>query len=203
MKTIFSYLRENRKHWELYLFPMIICLAVSTLFMNNDSFVYTTEVRVVTKGENTRLSTFDTASISVYQTMLKHPSIVVSAQRALKRDYNINISQDDIVKSITTSPVVSGDSLEIRSTNNDSQLAVAIGKQVAKSLYYTLQSYLPQKQVLIVNNATLSNAKSISIWYAVLISVLLGFSIGASIQFYSDYKKNIADKRRISNGQKS
>lgn len=186
MKTISSFFRSNRNNCELYLFPIIICLAFSALFINNDSYVYTTEIQVKSKANQKQLKSFDTTAISVYQTILKNPDVIASAQKALKTDYNIDVSQKLLVKAITTTPVTSGNRIQIRATNENQELAIAMGKQVTKNLYYVLKSYLPTKQVRIVETSTIKNAKSVSIAYAILISVILGSAIGLTIQLLNE-----------------
>ncbi|MDV3524450.1 YveK family protein [Lactiplantibacillus plantarum] len=182
MKTIWEYIRLTREHWELYLFSIIICLSISVLFINNNKYVYTSQVQVVSK--NKKLAVSDTASMSVYQTMIKHPVTIISAQKGLKDDYGIYISQDDLVKSITTTPVLSGNSVQVIATNSDSQIAVAMGKQVAKSFYYALRANLPNKQSTIDSNPTLENTRSLALWYNVSVAITLGIAIGFSIQLY-------------------
>ncbi|MCT3063396.1 hypothetical protein [Lactiplantibacillus pentosus] len=199
MKTIFSFLRSNRNNWEMYLFPIVICLAFSALFINNDNYVYTTEIQVKSRASQKQLKPFDTTSISVYQTILKNPDIIASAQNALADDYNIHISENLLVKAITTTPVLSGDSLKIKATNKDPDLAVAMGKQVTKSLFYVLKSYIPAKQVNITSRTSLKNVKTVSISYAILVSVILGSAIGLSIQLLIEneiFRKHLGKRRK-------
>ncbi|AYG36891.1 hypothetical protein CFI14_16075 [Lactiplantibacillus pentosus] len=199
MKTIFSFLRSNRNNWEMYLFPIVICLAFSALFINNDNYVYTTEIQVKSRASQKQLKPFDTTSISVYQTILKNPDIIASAQNALADDYNIHISEKLLVKAITTTPVLSGDSLKIKATNKDPDLAVAMGKQVTKSLFYVLKSYIPAKQVNITSRTSLKNVKTVSISYAILVSVILGSAIGLSIQLLIEneiFRKHLGKRRK-------
>ncbi|WP_416588981.1 hypothetical protein [Lactiplantibacillus plantarum] len=188
MKTIFSFLHSNRNNWEIYLFPIVICLAFSALFINNDNYVYTTEIQIASGAGQKQLKRFDTTSISVYQTMLKNPDIIASAQRALKKDYNVDISQKLLVKNITTTPVLSGSTFIIKASNSNPELAIAMGKQVTKSLFYVLKSYIPSKQVSITSMSTLKNVKKVSVSFAILISVILGSAIGLSIQMLAEYK---------------
>ncbi len=199
MKTILSFLRSNRNNWEMYLFPIVICLAFSALFINNDNYVYTTEIQVKSRASQKQLKPFDTTSISVYQTILKNPDIIASAQNALADDYNIHISEKLLVKAITTTPVLSGDSLKIKATNKDPDLAVAMGKQVTKSLFYVLKSYIPAKQVNITSRTSLKNVKTVSISYAILVSVILGSAIGLSIQLLIEneiFRKHLGKRRK-------
>lgn len=184
MKTIFKFFYDNRKHWEFYLIPIIVCLAFSALFLNDNTYVYTTEIQVSSKKNAQKLKPFDAASISVYQTMLKNPLIISAAQTALKEDYNIEISKNDLVTAITTEPSISGDSVKVKSSFNNSQVAVAMGKQVSKSLYYSLKTFLPDKQVVIRDNATLKSSASVSLGYTILISIILGLAIGISLQYW-------------------
>lgn len=195
MKTMFSFFRNNRNNWELYVFLIVVCLAFSALFISNDNYVYTTEIKVKSKPNQVKLASFDTASMSVYQTILKNPNVIISAKEGLQKDYNIVMTQSMLVKSITTAPILSGKSLRIKATSTDPELATAMGKQVTKSLYYVLKSYVPQKQVSISSTATLKNARNVSVWYALLVSVSLGSAIGLSIQLVMEARWTVVGRR--------
>lgn len=173
METLVTFFKSIRKDWPLFLFPIIVCFGFASIFIGNEQSVFVSRISVQNRGDRQ----WDSLSIPVYQTMLRNPTVIRSAQTALKRDYNIEVSQAQLVSSIETKPVVHGNALAITATSRDSQLAMAMGKQVTASMYYTLTSYLPTKNVRI-DPQTSFKQQGVNPGFALLISLLLGLEIG-------------------------
>ncbi|MFC6260625.1 YveK family protein [Levilactobacillus fujinensis] len=173
METLYTFFKTIRKDWPLFLFPIIACLAFASIFIGDNQSVFVSRISVQNRGNRQ----WDSLSIPVYQTMLKNPTVIRSAQTALKKDYNVEVSQAQLIRSIETQPVVHGNALTITSTARDPQLAMAMGKQVTASMYYTLTTYLPTKDVRIDQHTSFKQ-QGASVGYALIISLLLGLEIG-------------------------
>ncbi|MFC6260645.1 hypothetical protein [Levilactobacillus fujinensis] len=177
MENLYTFFKSVKRDWPLFLFPIIFCLAFASIFIGNNQSVFVSRISVQNKGTRQ----WDSLSIPVYQTMLKNPVVIKAAQSALKKDYNIDVSQEQLVQSIFTKPVVHGNTILVESKSRDSQLAIAMGKQVTKSMYFTLKSYLPTKKIRISENTDLKK-QGASVAYSILISTLLGLIIGKILQ---------------------
>ncbi|AKP65324.1 hypothetical protein FC99_GL001840 [Levilactobacillus koreensis JCM 16448] len=177
METLVTFFKSIRKDWPLFLFPIIVCFAFASIFIGTEQSVVVSRIIVQNRGNRQ----WDTLSIPVYQTMLKNPTVIRSAQTALKRDYNVEVSQAQLVSSIETKPVVHGNALAITATSRDPQLAMAIGKQVTASMYYTLTSYLPAKNVRIDPHTSFKQ-QGVDPGFALVISLLVGLEIGQGLR---------------------
>ncbi|WP_143461864.1 YveK family protein [Levilactobacillus enshiensis] len=177
MENLYTFFKNMRKDWPLFLFPIIVCLAFASIFIGNEQTVFVSRIQVQSRGDRQ----WDSLSIPVYQTILKNPTVIRSAQIALKKDYNIAVSQAQLVASVTTKPVVHGNAMVIAATARDPELATAMGKQVTASMYYTLGTYLPTKDLRIDPRATVKQQGANPV-YALLISLLSGLAIGQGLR---------------------
>jgi len=174
-----------------------ILAVIFNFFIISPTYEASTKV-FIGKGDSVNRN-YDSSDIQMYQNLLKTYSEVVRTNdlidRALSR-INIDIESEKVFKSLTVTPTVDTQILEIKYENNNKFLCKDIVDAITIEFIIESKKLIPNGTVTIIENVKLpqysSGPKKI---LNISIAFLLGLMIAIGIEFLKEYLDNTFKSR--------
>lgn len=184
-----------RKRWKLILSITImatITAAIISFFVIAPKYEANTKVFI--GKENTKDQNYNNSDIQMYQQLLKTYAGVITTndliEKAIDAD-NLNVTSEEVLKSLTVTPGANTQILEIKYINTDKALARDVVDSVTKQFMKTATELIPNGNVKVIESVKLPEAPaSPNKKLNIAIAFLLGLMVSVGLAFLLEFMDN-------------
>ena len=183
------------KRWKMIL---LITLA-TTLMVTSVSFFlispkYTANTKVFIGKENTKDQTYNSNDVQMYQKLLKtYAEIILTndlVNKAIMTD-NLNITSEEVLKSLTVTPRADTQILEIEYINTDKVLAKDLLNSITNEFMTESEELIPNANVKIIESIKMpekptSPNKKMNIGIAFLLGLMSSVGLAFLLEFMNN-----------------
>ncbi|GAA0077131.1 Wzz/FepE/Etk N-terminal domain-containing protein [Clostridium sp. CTA-5] len=184
------------KRWKM----IILITIIATLLSGIISFFviapkYEASTKVFIGKENTQDQNYNNNDVQMYQKLLKTYAEVITTndlvKSALSSNININISSEDVLKSLTVTPRADTQILEIKYISKDKELSKNVVDSITTEFIKSSKELIPNGNVKIIESVKMPDkAVSPNKTMNIAIAFLLGLMVSVGLAFLLEFMNN-------------
>ncbi|MBW6410282.1 YveK family protein [Clostridium weizhouense] len=184
------------KRWRM----IVLITVIATLLSGIISFFvispkYEASTKVFIGKENTQNKEYNSSDVQMYQKLLKTYAEVITTndlvESAISGNININISSEDVLKSLTVTPRADTQILEIKYISKDKELSKNIVDSITTQFIKSSKDLIPNGNVKIIESVKMPDkAVSPNKKMNIAIAFLLGLMVSVGLAFLLEFMNN-------------
>lgn len=194
------------KRWKMIL---LITLATTLMVTSVSFFViapkYTANTKMFIGKENTKEQVYNSNDVQMYQKLLKtYAEIILTndlVNKAIMTD-NLNITSEEVLKSLTVTPRADTQILEIEYINTDKVLAKDVVNSITSEFIKSSTELIPNANVKIIESVKIpekptSPNKKMNIGIAFLLGLMISVGLAFLLEFMNNTFKTKEQLQQI------